>query len=469
MFLRIGATVCGVALGTSLNYQAQCARSPPTLEPPENKHEVYDVCVVGGGIVGLATAREILNRFPNKRVAVVEKESEVAHHQTGHNSGVIHAGMYYVPGSTMARLCVHGARMMYEYCEKNSIPHKRIGKLIVASTPDEVPILSTLLERGNVNGVQGLEILNSEQVKALEPNVVAVAALHSPNTGIVDYGVVARTFARDVVDSTRGVVLLDFNVERFDLLSDKTVRITGCELNQKGPKKHVDAKHVITCAGLQSDRVAGLAGGSATPRVVPFRGTYYQMKEEYRNVVTRNIYPVPSGGGIPVGVHFTPTVNERRGEQMIVGPGACLAFSREGYNFFDLSFRDMFSLLKSYGLVKFALGNMDLAFGEMYRDLNKKAFLASAQKLVPSVTEDMVEESFAGVMAQVFEDTGKASADFIFERGAFHGTTLHVRNAPSPACTASLAIAREVVDQAAADFGWTPTPATAPVPAAGKA
>lgn len=455
--MRLGATVCGVALGTGLSYTnpAQCAVRPPTLQPAENKVEVYDVCVVGGGIVGLATAREVINRFPKMRVAVVEKESEVAHHQTGHNSGVIHAGMYYVPGSTMARLCVQGAKMMYEYCEKNNIPHKRIGKLIVATTDDEVPILKTLYERGNINGVQGLELLNSAQVRELEPNVAAVAALHSPNTGIVDYGVVARTFARDVVESNRGTVYLDFNVENFTLRPDNTVRVTGCELGQKGPKKHVDARHVITCAGLQSDRVAGLAGGSSTPRIVPFRGTYYQMKEQYRGIVKRNIYPVPSGGGIPVGVHFTPTVNERRGEQMIVGPGACLAFSREGYSFFDLSLKDMLSLVRSCGLVKFALGNADLAFGEMYRDLNKKAFLASAQKLVPSVTEDMVEESFAGVMAQVFEDTGKACAEFIFERNAFHGTTLHVRNAPSPACTASLAIAREVVDQAAADFGWT--------------
>ncbi len=179
--------------------------------------------------------------------------------------------------------------------------------------------------------MKGLEILNPAQVRAIEPNVSAVAALHSPNTGIVDYAVVARSFVKDIEATNRGTIFLDFAVSRFEITPENTVRVNGCELHQRGPTKQVVAKNVITCAGLQSDRVAQLGGGSSTPRVVPFRGTYYQLKAEYKGLVTRNIYPVPSGGGIPVGVHFTPTVNERRGEQMIIGPGACLAFAREVY------------------------------------------------------------------------------------------------------------------------------------------
>jgi 2-hydroxyglutarate dehydrogenase len=243
---------------------------------------------------------------------------------------------------------------------------------------------------------------------------------------------------------------------QFTVTPDKRVVIRGVEPGQIGPAKHVIAKHVITCGGFHADRVSVLAGGKPEPKVVAFRGTYYQMVQPFKDIVRTNVYPVPSGGGIPVGVHFTPTVNERRGHQMIVGPGACLAFSKEGYRFRDVSLCDLWDYATNGGLWKFALSNPRLSIGEIYRDLNKRAFLSEAQKLVPALTEDMVEESFAGVMAQVFTEDGTAAKDYIFERGCLQGTTLNVRNAPSPACTASLAIAEHVVDTAAADFGWLP-------------
>lgn len=401
-----------------------------------------------------AAPAEILKRYPKLTVAVIEKEAEVAPHQTGHNSGVIHAGMYYVPGSVMAKTCVRGAKLMYEYCDSKKLPHDRVGKLIVAVNEQEHKQVELLYDRGTKNGVQGLQVLNSAQVKAMEPNVAAYSALWSPNTGIVDYGVVCKSLALDVLETGRGDVKLSFEVQKFEVLPDGRVSITGTEPGQPGPKKTVTAKHVVTCAGLYSDKVAKLAGGSDHPKITAFRGTYYQMKSQFKDIVKTNVYPVPSGGGIPVGVHFTPTVNERRGHQMIIGPGACIAFSREGYKMSQITFSDLFDFVTNGGLWRFAIKNPKLSIGELYKDLNKSAFMKDAQKLVPSVTEDMVEESFTGVMAQVFEADGTAAKDYIFERNMLNGHVLNVRNAPSPACTASLAIAEQVVDIAEADFAW---------------
>ncbi|KAI9306267.1 FAD dependent oxidoreductase-domain-containing protein [Cunninghamella echinulata] len=415
----------------------------------------FDVVIVGGGIIGLATAREILKRFPNMTVAVLEKEREVAAHQTGHNSGVIHAGIYYKPGSQMARCCVRGADLMYEYCKENQLPVERCGKLIVAVNEKEHKTVEKLLETATLNGVKDLQILNSEEIRQLEPNVVAYSALYSPNTGITDFGLVAQCIANEIVQTGRAEIKLAFEAQKFVQRPDGRVEIWGAEPNQRGPTLKVSAKNVITCPGFYADRVAGLAGGDdSQAKVVTFRGTYYQLKPEYRGICRMNIYPVPSGGGIPVGVHFTPTVNTRRGIQMIVGPGACLTFSREGYGFTDVSFKDLFDSLTNINLWFFALKNPALSIGELYKDLNKKAFLRAAQAYVPGLTEDMVEESFAGVMSQVFESGGKAASDFILERNVMDGRILCVRNAPTPACTSSLAIAEMVADYATEDFKW---------------
>jgi L-2-hydroxyglutarate oxidase LhgO len=359
----------------------------------------FDLAIVGGGIIGLATAREALARFPHLRVVVLEAGAEVAPHQTGHNSGVIHAGMYYVPGSTMAQTCVRGAELMYAYCAKHRLPHERTGKLIVASTPAEHKEVELLYDRGTKNGVQGLKILTGAEVRAMEPAVSAAhSALWSPNTGVVDFGVVARSLAADVFETGRGDVKCDFEVKSVAPAEGGRLVLTGLKPGQLGPQRTVTARHVITCAGFYADRVAQLAGGAEHPKVVAFRGTYYQMKPEYKDIVRTNVYPVPTWGGIPVGVHFTPTVNERRGHGMIVGPGACLAFSREGYRMSDLRLGDLWDALTNGALWMFALKHPDLAVGTLWKDINKAAFMADAQKLVPSVTEDMVERSFAGAL-----------------------------------------------------------------------
>ena len=240
----------------------------------------------------------------------------------------------------MARCCVRGAAMMYEYCEREELPHQRVGKVICASVPEEAPVLQTLLERGEANGVEGLRIIDADELRALEPNLVAHSALLSPNSGIADFAAVARRLAREVEESGRGAVHLLFGVDRMEARgSGAGVEVVGREPGQQGPEKRLRAKHVITCAGLHADSVGRLGGGAPKPQVLTFRGRYYQMRAEHKAVCTMNVYPVPSGGGIPVGVHFTPTLDERRGAQMIVGPGACLCFTKEAYNFFDYTLK----------------------------------------------------------------------------------------------------------------------------------
>ncbi|CAO3659201.1 unnamed protein product [Umbelopsis ramanniana] len=429
-------------------------RVKPLLNTGE--HDRFDVVVVGGGIVGLATARELLNRYPNMTVAVLEKEREVAPHQTGHNSGVIHAGMYYEPGSTMAHTCVRGSELMYKFCEENKLPAERCGKMIVATSAEEHTQVEKLYKQGNANGVKGLEIFDAKQVSDMEPNIKAYSALYSPNTGIVDYSLVSETLARQILDSGRADIKLAFEATSFKKLPDGSVEINGMEPSQIGPTLQVHANNVITCGGFYADRLAGLTGGNAKKdQVVTFRGTYYQLKPEYRTMVRMNIYPVPSGGGIPVGVHITPTVNARRGHALIIGPGACFTFAREGYKFWDFKAKDVYQSFTNPDFWAFALKNISLSFGELYKDLNKRAFLRAAQKYAPGLTIDMVEPSFTGVMSQVFQDGGIAASDYILERKVLGGTTLNVRNAPSPACTASLAIAEMVADIAAEDFQWS--------------
>lgn len=290
---------------------------------------------------------------------------------------------------------------MYEYCEKNKLPYSRCGKLIVASNEEEHKQVERLYDIATKNGVEGLEIVYSKRIQELEPHVRGYSALYSPNTGIVDYGAVARSFADDVTANGVNAIKLRFEVQDITPLPDGRVEVKGCEPGQRGPTKTVRAKNIITCAGLHADRLASKAGGTSHPKVVPFRGTYYQMKPEYKDIVKMNIYPVPSGGGIPVGVHFTPTVNERRGHATIIGPGACVAFDREGYKFWDLNLRDVWDMVTHIGMWKFVMGNLGLSLGEMYRDLNHRAFIREAQKLIPSVTAEMTEPSFAGVMVQV--------------------------------------------------------------------
>ena len=453
----------GAAAGVGFLYLRESAILQPTsggfakvkdavISEKRVLHGDYDVVVLGGGVIGLATAREVQKRYPDKTIAVLEKEPSVAVHQSGHNSGVIHAGMYYEPGSVMARCCVEGADLMYAYAKEKDIPHERVGKLIVATTAAEDETVQKLYARGVQNGVKDLQVLTGAQVRGIEPNVVATSALESPNTGIIDFGAVAKSLQSDL-EQDGASVKFNYEVQDFKAV-ERGVEVVGREPGQAGPTKVVSAKNVITCAGLWMDKVGELGGGAVDPRVLTFRGAYWQMRPEYRNIVKRNIYPVPSGGGIAVGVHFTPTTNLDRGRAMIVGPGACLCFAKEGYKMTDVSPSHLWNVVQNVGFWNFAFGNFNMAVTEVYRDMSRRAFMDQARKLVPSVTDDMVEESFCGVMAQVFTSEGNAASDYILERKMLNGTTLHLRNAPSPGATSSLAIAKHLVDVAESDFQW---------------
>lgn len=419
----------------------------------------YDVAVVGGGIIGLATANEILRRYPKMKVVILERESEVAAHQTGHNSGVIHAGIYYKPGTVMAKACVEGADLMYQYAEDKGIPFERVGKLICAPTEKQHHKVLELYDQGVQNGVRDLKVLTGAQVKEIEPNVEVFSALESPNTGIIDYGDVARSLAKDMKATGNGEILLRYQVEEFSVTDDPVrgmvVALRGVEPGQHGPSKVVHVKNVVTCAGVHMDHVARMGGGEAHPQVMSFRGRYYQTTPEYRNIVKRNVYPVPGGGGIPVGVHFTPTIGGYRQQQMIIGPGACMAFDKDGYSFLNVSLRYVAEFLSNEGFWRFGLSNIQLSLGELLKDANRAIFLREARMLVPTLRDDMVEDSFTGVMAQVFLPDGSAAKDYIFERKCLEGTTLHLRNAPSPAATSSMAIAKRLVDIAEEDFSWS--------------
>jgi L-2-hydroxyglutarate oxidase len=390
----------------------------------------WDIAIVGGGIVGLATAREILRRKPGTRLVVLEKEDEIAQHQTGHNSGVIHAGIYYAPGSMKAKLCVAGAAEMMRYCDEKGIPWKRCGKLIVATDASELPRLASLYERGQANGVPGLELVEQERVREIEPHVRAVRAIWSPNTSIVDYGQVAKSYAEDIQEFG-GEIRTRHEALGFVRRNGRTMIESSGGI--------VEAARVITCAGIYSDRVAGLTGASAEPRIVPFRGDYYILNPKRRDLVRTNIYPVPDPRFPFLGVHFTPRMNG----DIWLGPNAVLALSREGYRFRDVRPRDVGELFINGGFRRFARQHWRTGMNEMARDLSPGLFLESLQKFIPELTRDDLLPGPAGIRAQALTADGKLVDDFVIDRGE---GVLHVRNAPSPAATSSLQIGAMIAD-----------------------
>lgn len=401
----------------------------------------YDVAVIGAGIVGLASAREILRRHPATRLAVVDKEPGIGRHQTGHNSGVLHSGIYYAPGSLKARLCVAGSRDLYAYCAERGIPTERCGKVIVASDESELPGLESLYQRGVANGVQGLEMVGSERLRELEPACVGVRALWSPNTGIVNFSLVAAAYADDVREAG-GEILTGHEVSRLIRGRDAvTVISSGGELR---------ARHVVACAGLQSDRLARRSGAPADPRIVPFRGDYWLLRDDRRSLVRNMIYPVPNPAFPFLGVHFTRRIEDG---SIWLGPNAVLAFAREGYGRRDVAPRDLAEVLGFSGFRALAAKYWQTGLGEMVRDYSKAAFLRSLQRYIPSLTvRDMVPGP-SGVRAQALSAEGLLVDDFKVD---VQGTqVVHVRNAPSPAATSSLAIARLIADTADEAFGLT--------------
>ncbi|MGW1532723.1 L-2-hydroxyglutarate oxidase [Streptomyces aureus] len=389
------------------------------------------VAVVGAGIVGLATAREIALRRPGTRLVVLEKEHEVAVHQTGHNSGVVHAGLYYRPGSLKARLCSRGMAMIREYCRDRGLPYEECGKLVVAVTDDEVPRLEALYATARENRVPGLRRVDAGEIHELEPYSVGRAALHSPRTAITDYTAIARSFARDVVDSG-GEVWLGFPVTR-------VTRLPGGGAEVASGDRTLRADRLVLCAGLHSDSVARLADDGDEPQVVPFRGEYMTVAPDRAHLVRGLIYPVPDPRYPFLGVHFTRRVNG----EVEVGPNAVLALAREGYRRSDIDVRELARLARFPGMWRLARQHWRTGVREMHGSLSMAAYMKAARAYVPALGVADVVRGGAGVRAQALGRDGSLVDDFVIHRA---GGVTAVRNAPSPAATSSMAIAEHIAD-----------------------
>ncbi|HEY1977271.1 MAG TPA: L-2-hydroxyglutarate oxidase [Candidatus Baltobacteraceae bacterium] len=403
----------------------------------------YDIAIVGGGIVGLATGRELLARHPHLKLAILEKDDTLASQQTGHNSGVIHSGIYYKPGSLKAKLCVEGRKALWEYCDAKRIPYKNVGKLIVATEERELPLLDDLYQRGLANGIDNLELIDAAAILEREPHCRGIKAINSPVTGIVDYGVVARSYADDVREAG-GTIETGHEVTGIDRKSPTSV--------VRSAKGDVEAKYVITCGGLHSDRLAKMTGGQGDPKIVPFRGDYLILKPEKRYLVKGNIYPVPDPSFPFLGVHFTPRMNG----DIWLGPNAVLAFAREGYSFTTIDMGDLFETLTYSGFIKLAGKYLSTGMGEMYRDVVRGAYVRALQRYIPELTVADTLAGPSGVRAQAMMSDGSLVDDFVFDGDE---GVVHVRNAPSPAATSSLAIGRFIADDADKRFGLGTTPA----------
>jgi (S)-2-hydroxyglutarate dehydrogenase len=384
--------------------------------------------IVGGGIVGLATALELSEKFPGARIMLLEKESGVGRHQTGHNSGVLHCGLYYKPGSVKARLAVSGIRRMVAFCRENSIPHEVCGKLVVAADEAELPRLKNLEERGKANGLEGLQFLSAPEMREIEPHVGGVAALRVPQEGIVDYPRVCEIMAAKLAE--RGVRVVT------------NARVTGIRTSGAGwvaetSTGEFGASFLINCAGLHCDRVAELAGERRDMRILPFRGEYYKIKPERSHLVRNLIYPVPDPQFPFLGVHFTRLIHGG----IEAGPNAVLAFAREGYRKTDFNARDFVDALTYRGFWRFLRRYPSMAWFELRRSFSRELFCRSLQRLVPEIQPGDLAEGGSGVRAQLIAPEGELVQDFSFIERA---NALHVLNAPSPAATASLAIGAEI-------------------------
>jgi L-2-hydroxyglutarate oxidase len=391
----------------------------------------WDVVVVGAGILGLATAREVLTRRPDTRVLVLEREPDIAAHQTSHNSGVVHAGIYYAPGSLKAQLCTEGRSKLYAYCDEHGIAYEKCGKLIVALDESEVPALNELERRGIENGVPGLRRLSGAEIAEIEPNAVGVAALWSPETGIVDFAAVARSYAESI-RAMGATVQTGVSVSKFERHSDLTVVHTS--------QGTIPCGRAVACAGLWSDRLATASGEPDDLRIVPFRGGYMKLRPHARSLVKGLIYPVPDPSLPFLGVHLTKTIQG----DIWLGPTALLAPSRRAYNLTTLDLEDAKSTLTWPGTYKMAKKFWRTGITEMSFAARKKTFIEACAAYVPALKPSDVEPGPAGLRAQAIARDGKLLDDFAFAEAP---GALHVRNAPSPAATSSLAIARVIADR----------------------
>ncbi|HEX4976869.1 MAG TPA: L-2-hydroxyglutarate oxidase [Nocardioides sp.] len=399
------------------------------------------VAVVGGGIVGVAVARELTRRLPDARVTLLEKEDRLAAHQTGHNSGVVHAGLYYEPGSLKARLCRQGVRLLRDLAERHGLAYEECGKVVVARDARESARLDALHARAVANGVPDVRLLDADGLREVEPHAVGVRALHSPRTAIVDYPAVTRALAAEV-ETAGGTVRLGHEVTRIEPRPGAVRVSTGAGLEE-------ELDLVVTCAGLQSDRVAQLAGEAGEPRIVPFLGDYVLLAPEQRSLVRGLVYPVPDPRYPFLGVHLTRHVDG----EVSIGPNAFLSWGRESYDGRPRA-RDLREVVGYAGFWRFAAANLPAAVRETRTVLSRSAFVAAARSYVPEVDPARVRPGPRGIRAQALDRRGRLVDDFVIT-----GTDrlVHVRNAPSPGATSALAIAAHVVDEALGRAGLTPT------------
>jgi len=397
----------------------------------------FDVLIVGGGVVGLGVALEITRRFPRQKLLLIEKEERVASHQSGHNSGVIHSGVYYKPGSLKARLCVSGAAAMVEFCREHGIPHNVCGKLIVAIREEELPGLEELKRRGEANGLTGLRMVGPEELREIEPHAKGIRALVVPSTGVTDYVLVCQKYAELVTDSG-GRVLTKAPAKAIHRSTDEIVVET--------PRGAFSTKALINCAGLYSDRISRMAGDEPGVMIVPFRGEYYDLVPERAPLVNALIYPVPDPRFPFLGVHFTRRITGK----VDAGPNAVLALAREGYRHTNVNLRDLAGSLTFSGFWRMAARHWRNGLGEWHRSLSKSAFVRALQSMLPEIQENDLVSGGAGVRAQALKPDGALVDDFQFVPS---GKVLHVLNVPSPAATASLMIGKTIVETAASNLG----------------
>ncbi len=396
----------------------------------------FDVAILGGGIVGLATAWQLTERYPRLRVVVLEKEAEVGEHQTGHNSGVLHSGIYYKPGSLRAVNCRAGKRAMEEFCEAHGVAYDICGKVIVAVNEDELPQLMRIYDRGQQNGVR-CELIGPQRLKELEPHAAGVKAIHVPEAGIVNFRAVCQKLAQ-LLAARGGEVHCNSRA--------MAVRQSGLEITVEATSKTITADYLVTCCGLQSDRVAALTGIQPEAKIVPFRGEYYELKHDSEHLCRNLIYPVPNPAFPFLGVHFTRMIQGG----VECGPNAVLAFAREGYRKTDVNWSDLAETLAFPGFRKMALKYWRIGAGEMWRSWSKAAFVKALSHLVPEIKSEHLVPARAGVRAMALAPDGEIVDDFVIQPS---GRIVNVLNAPSPAATSSLNIGKLVVDRLAEQLG----------------
>ena len=395
-----------------------------------------DICIIGGGIVGLATAYRICKRFPKKKIVVLEKESSLAKHQTGHNSGVLHSGIYYKPGSLKAINCRKGKLAMEEFCRDQEIEHELCGKIIVALNEEEIPRMEKIYERGQANGVR-CEIIPRERILEIEPHAAGIRAIHVPECGIVNYRQVCERMGELISEANGNEILLGQEASEISEAGNGLLVGTG--------QAEIETEFLINCGGLHSDRITRMGGNEPPAKIIPFKGEYYELREDARHLCRHLIYPVPDPQFPFLGVHFTRMIDG----SVECGPNAVLAFGREAYGKLDLNLGDLLESLGYSGFRKMALKHWKMGLGEMWRSYNKGAFVRALQRLIPEIEGKHLDAAPAGIRAQAVSPGGDMVDDFLIKEDE---RVVNVCNAPSPAATASLNIGEAIVDKLAERF-----------------